>query len=109
VPIANVIRFKERFKEIGTNVNIISENEEGISIRTYERGVEDETWACGTGAVACAISFGIKHKKQGQQEVNVTVKGGALKITYDSKDLKTFDKVHLIGPAKFVFKGRFDV
>ena len=51
------IRYSDRFKEEGINVNLIQENEQGLSIRTYERGVEGETHSCGTGCTAAALAY----------------------------------------------------
>jgi diaminopimelate epimerase len=109
IPFAHTIRYNDRFKTDGTNVNVIQENDNGIIIRTYERGVEDETWACGTGATACALSYAILKGLKGNGEVNIQAKGGKLKVNYHSDDLKSFTNIYLIGPAEFVYKGEMDV
>ena len=109
VTFARQIRYNDRFKEQGTNVNIISKNDNGIKIRTYERGVEDETWACGTGATACAISYAVINDLNGNNEVKVETKGGLLAISFKTEDLKHFTSIYLTGPAVFIFKGNMDV
>ena len=108
VDIAHGVRYSDRFKDFGTNVNVIQELEKGIKIRTYERGVEGETYACGTGATACAISYALIHGNESISEVNVSTKGGDLIIQFE-KNNDSFVNVKLIGPAKFVFKGEVDV
>ena len=109
IPYAHRIRFNERFKEKGTNVNLICKSNKGIKIRTYERGVEDETWACGTGATAAAISYAVENDLVGNNKISVETKGGNLFITYSTEDLQLFTNIHLIGPAEFVYKGEMDV
>ena len=56
------IRYSDRFKEEGINVNLIQENEQGLSIRTYERGVEGETHSCGTGCTAAALAYSLENQ-----------------------------------------------
>jgi len=101
------IRYSERYKEEGTNVNLVEElNPRAIRIRTYERGVENETFACGTGATAAALSLAYKnHSTEGV--IDVGVKGGDLSV-YFVQENGTFRNVYLEGPAKFVFKGEID-
>ncbi|UKN01847.1 diaminopimelate epimerase [Paracrocinitomix mangrovi] len=98
------IRYSDKYKAAGTNVNLvkfISDNK--IDLRTYERGVEDETFACGTGATAAAlVSAFVKQLNDG--EIAVKVKGGDLKVQFERNN-DTFKNVWLIGPAQFVFKG----
>ncbi len=100
----HTIRFSERFKKDGTNVNFVSDiSENTINVSTYERGVEDETFACGTGCVASAISKAIiENKASGQYDI--ITKGGHLKV-YFNKEGSDFNNVYLEGPAVRVFDG----
>ena len=76
------IRNSEEYKKEGTNVNLVEEiNPRAIRIRTYERGVENETFACGTGATAAALSLAFKnHSSEGV--IDVAVKGGDLSVYF---------------------------
>jgi diaminopimelate epimerase len=100
------IRNSASYYQDGINVNFveqISENE--IFIRTYERGVEDETFSCGTGATASALVF---LKDKNQFSVKVKVLGGNLKV-YAEQSGETFKNIWLEGPAKQVFKGKINL
>jgi diaminopimelate epimerase len=102
------IRYNDRFKEVGTNVNFVSYLSEGlINVSTYERGVEDETYACGTGCVASALSTAIKDNKT-SGSYNIKTKGGDI-IVYFRKDQEGFKEIYLEGPAKKVFEGSLDI
>lgn len=80
----------------GTNVDFIEDMSDGrLMVRTYERGVEDETWACGTGVTACAIVTG-NHR--------LLTRGGDFRVDFDATDA-TYDKVRLTGPVSLNFKG----
>jgi diaminopimelate epimerase len=99
------LRYHEAFKPKGTNANFAKVLAPGsISIRTYERGVEDETLACGTGMVASAL---IHHELTGvPSPVSVLVKGGdTLRIGFTETAPHEYTDVTLFGPADFVFTG----
>ncbi len=101
---AKEIRYSQRFKDDGINVNFISEGEHGITIRTYERGVENETLSCGTGCVAAAIATG-RGMADGHHEVIISTQGGKVKVTF-TKTGTEYKDVFLTGPAEMVFKGK---
>ncbi len=97
------IRYNDRFKKEGTNVNFVSYKEDSLSIRTYERGVEDETLSCGTGVTAAALSLAHKNKMEAGK-IRVEAVGGQLQVAFRKKD-NVYEDVWLIGPAEQVFKG----
>ncbi len=98
------IRFSKQYAPNGTNVNFIKQKRNKLFVRTYERGVEDETLSCGTGVVASAIAFAIKNDKFGKQEYIIETKGGKLKVQFQRNN-KLFVDIFLEGYAKLVFKG----
>ena len=102
------IRYSDRFKEVGTNVNFVETNSKGIAVATYERGVEDETLACGTGVTACAIAHYLKHNKSIEPKVEIQAKGGQLKVRFESVGTG-FTNIWLCGPAQLVFKGEIEL
>jgi diaminopimelate epimerase len=98
-------RNHERFAPAGTNVNFVGQPQDGkVVMRTYERGVEDETWSCGTGAVASAIATFVSNNKCGNHFL-MKVPGGELKVHFESRRDGGFENIWLIGPAKYVFEG----
>ena len=101
-----IVRFHELFQPAGTNVNFVQSLGDGvIRVRTYERGVEDETMACGTGAVAAAIFAA--EKGISASPVSVTTSGGEqLRIVFDLQEDGTAEKVYLQGPAKIIYIGQ---
>jgi len=101
------IRYSEEFKPAGTNVNFVSKTSTGIYVRTYERGVENETYSCGTGSVASAIASYSRDKSLGN---NILVKtlGGQLEISFETTN-NQYNNVYLKGPATFVFEGRISI
>ncbi len=100
------IRYDERFSPDGTNVNFVEiMNDSSISVRTYERGVEDETLSCGTGVTAAALGASVKGILS---PVTINTLGGVLKVTYE-KGEKGFQKIYLSGPATPVFEGRLEI
>jgi diaminopimelate epimerase len=102
------IRYHKMFLPNGTNVNFIEKRGPNrIAIRTYERGVEDETLACGTGIVASALIFAANEKSS--SPITVTTRGGdELQVGFDKAD-EGFRNVTLTGPAEFVFEGSIDL
>lgn len=108
--IGKEIRYSEKFNNQGINVNLVEQlSNDEIAILTYERGVEAETFSCGTGATACAIAFAKKHNKLGETTLRVNVKGGDLLVKFSYLGNDQFTNVQLIGPAIIVFKGVIDV
>lgn len=104
----SAIRFHEHFAPKGTNANFIQVIAPGkLAIRTYERGVEDETLACGTGVVASAL---IHHELTGTPSpISVLVRGGdTLEVGFE-KDGSGYRNVTLTGPADFVFDGQVQI
>lgn len=99
------IRNSEPFSKEGTNVNFVQINNEYLQVRTYERGVEEETWSCGTGVTASALVSGFG--KSGKHFVNVKTPGGDLKVFYE-KDETGYKNIFLVGAATFVFEGRLE-
>jgi diaminopimelate epimerase len=101
------IRYSEAYSPKGTNVNFVSPlSTDQIFVRTYERGVEDETLSCGTGVTACAIHYG--HIK-GLSAVKITTLGGELEVKFESNGLGGFKEILLIGPALPVYQGYLDL
>jgi len=103
------IRYHDFFAPKGTNVNFaqVIDNQH-IAIRTYERGVEGETLACGTGMTACAIIHHLLTKEA--SPIKVDVKGGdTLTIGFAPEKENTFSNVTLQGPADFVFEGEIEI
>jgi diaminopimelate epimerase len=100
------IRYNNTFNAIGINVNfieIIGDNT--IFVRTYERGVEDETLSCGTGVTAAALTFASIQGKA-VKEVSVQTLGGQLNVKFQSTE-NGFKAVWLCGPAAKTFEGQF--
>ncbi len=103
-PIGKAIRFDAKFAPEGTNVNFVSiPSHDIISMRTYERGVEDETLACGTGAVACSVISGIVHNIP--SPVTVRTRGGETLKVHFTREGSNLRDVALEGGAKIVFRG----
>ena len=102
------IRYSPAFEKDGINVNFVEAiNDDKIFVRTYERGVEDETFSCGTGVTASALVSA--HNDNGFNRVDVKTPGGNLSVEFDKKDENHFENIWLSGPAKFVFKGEIEL
>ena len=98
------IRYSNLFKKEGINVNFVETiNEDAIFVRTYERGVENETLSCGTGVTAAALVNA--HNKIGFNRVKVKTSGGNLSVEYTKIDNQHFENIWLCGLAELVYKG----
>jgi diaminopimelate epimerase len=102
------IRNNETYKKEGINVNFVEDKGDHLFVRTFERGVEDETYACGTGVTAVALSMAQHNHQSGHIETPIKVLGGDLKIQFDY-DGKQFTNVFLCGPAEQVFEGEISI
>lgn len=103
------IRNSKEFVEEGINVNFVEQQSEvdKIVVRTFERGVEDETYSCGTGVTAAAlVSF---HNENGFNEVEVKTLGGTLSVEYDKTNDNSFENIWLCGPAEKVYEGSVEI
>ena len=106
------IRYSAPYHEQGINVNFIEKQENNLLIGTYERGVEDETLACGTGVTAAAISFAIAEPEKAKKQlakggITVQAKGGHLQVRFDQTGTR-FENIWLCGPAEKVYEGKWD-
>jgi len=101
------IRNNETYKNEGINVNFIEQKPDHLFVRTFERGVEDETYACGTGVTAVAMAMAKKQNQIGKIETPIKVLGGNLQINFNY-DGQKFTDVFLCGPAEKVFEGEID-
>jgi diaminopimelate epimerase len=107
--IGRAIRYHSVFAPLGTNVDFVRVGNElsGISLRTYERGVEGETLACGTGSIASAIMASLRYGLA--PPVRVTTRGGdVLTVTFEQTG-RSFSNVALQGPAREIFSGTIPV
>lgn len=98
---------EERFAPERTNVNFVEIGEEFTKIATFERGVEDETLACGTGAVAAAIAI-YSSKQNSELPILLKAKGGNLSVDFSTSD-NMYQEIILSGPAEFVFSGIIEI
>lgn len=99
------IRYDGNISKAGINVNFIRmEDGRNIRMRTYERGVEDETMACGTGSIAAAISAYLKRPAD-KSSYTIHAPGGTLRVSFVAQKDHTFTHIWLTGPAEFVYEG----
>ena len=98
------IRYGAPYNNAGSNINFVKKiTDSSFKVRTYERGVEDETLSCGTGVTAVAIAMHAIGETN-NNVINLKVQGGELQVCFDFEN-NTYKNVWLMGPAKFVFKG----
>ncbi|RXR30151.1 diaminopimelate epimerase [Flavobacterium piscinae] len=106
--IGSQIRYSDLYGKAGSNVNFVEVITDSLfAVRTYERGVEDETLSCGTGVTAAAIAMNAIGKTT-STEISLLVEGGELKVTF-KKEGKKYTEVFLIGPATFVYEGKIQI
>jgi len=101
----SAVRYSEEYRTKGINVNFAELKEEILHVRTYERGVEDETLSCGTGVTASALSAALFYKLA--SPVKVITKGGEFAVNFSPGTNKDFTKIELEGPVEFVFSGNY--
>lgn len=106
---AKHIRYNDRFAAQGTNVNIVHHNNGVLDVRTYERGVEDETYSCGTGVTAVALAAHANEKEGAQIVQPINTPGGKLQIMFDKTGPRSYQNIWLQGPAQFVYSGTITV
>lgn len=102
------IRYNDTYAAEGINVNFIQDMGDHYYVRTYERGVENETFACGTGVTAVAMAMAKKKGLSGKIHTSIVVPGGKLNVSFNY-DGSTFTEVFLEGPAIFVFLGAINI
>jgi diaminopimelate epimerase len=101
------IRYGSEFAKEGINVNFVEQKRpDEIIVRTYERGVEDETFSCGTGVTASALAC--YHNETGYNYVKVNTKGGKLTVRFDRTGDNRYENIWLCGPAEKVFEGSIE-
>ena len=106
--LGRIVRYHPNFSPAGTNVNVVSKGLNGaIEMRTFERGVETETLACGTGAVACSVISALRWDSK--PPINVKTRSGeVLQVNFQTKGDTIFD-IELDGPVRFVFTGEINI
>lgn len=102
------IRYSQRFKDEGINVNFVVRNESTLDITTYERGVEAETYSCGTGVVASAIAS-VVNLPSADYHVRIRTKGGNLEVKFTKTLQGTYQNIQLMGSAIKVFEGTINI
>jgi len=103
------VRRSERFAAKGINVNFVELRDGILNVRTYERGVEDETLSCGTGVTAAALTSAMLEMATSQKHCNVETPGGKLTVYFNKGENTSFTNVWLEGDATFVFKGQIEI
>ncbi|HEA30205.1 MAG TPA: diaminopimelate epimerase [Leeuwenhoekiella sp.] len=99
----STIRYSSLYGQKGSNINFVSAQDTAFAVRTYERGVEDETLSCGTGVTAVALAMHHLGKTD-KNTVKINAVGGELNVSF-KKTATGYTDIHLIGPANFVFEG----
>ena len=108
VELARKIRYNDQYTKDGINVNFAQWEDDHLLVNTYERGVEDETLACGTGITAAALSWNELYKHKDSGDIKVKAKGGELSVKFKKSGDEYFD-IWLCGPAVKVFEGKVEL
>lgn len=99
------IRYSEKYPN-GANINFVEKENGFIRVRTYERGVENETLSCGTGVTAAALASALEGYSS---PVNIKTTGGELTVTFEQVSPSEFKNIYLAGPAQKVFEGKVEI
>lgn len=102
------VRYSEKYKKDGINVNFVECKENGIQVATYERGVEDETYSCGTGVTASVLAANYLNPTNYSSPTEIQTKGGNLRVIF-TKDGGSYSNIWLEGPAVLTFEGKWSI
>jgi diaminopimelate epimerase len=102
------IRYSEKYRPGGTNVNFVEVTSDKIRSRVYERGVENETFSSGTGTVAQALCTHL-HTNSDQKEMMISTRGGEIRVSYDHLSNSHFTNIWLRGPVTEVYAGSIEI
>jgi len=103
------IRYNKTFTKEGINVNFAELRNDKLFVRTYERGVEDETYSCGTGVTASALAASLSGLSKNKKHYLIDTLGGELKVSFNKISEISFTDIWLEGPAACVFKGEINI
>ena len=101
------VRYSDQYAREGINVNFIELGDGNIKVATYERGVEDETYSCGTGVTAAALAVQKIASKRFQSPVHIKTKGGELRVYFSKGEDKAYSDIWLEGPVTKTFEGKW--
>lgn len=103
------IRNSKSYRAQGINVNFVAVHNNQLYVRTYERGVENETLSCGTGITAASIAFALHSKAQKKYNIPIETLGGALQVSFKTINHTQFTDIYLTGPAHLVYSGEINI
>jgi diaminopimelate epimerase len=103
------IRNSKSYRAQGINVNFVAVHNNALYVRTYERGVENETLSCGTGITAASIAFSLLSKTKKKYNIPVETLGGALQVSFKTNNHTQFTDIYLTGPAHLVYSGEINI
>ena len=103
------IRNSKSYRAQGINVNFVAVHNNALYVRTYERGVENETLSCGTGITAASIAFALLNKTQKKYNIPIETLGGTLQVSFKTINHTHFTDIYLTGPAHLVYSGEINI